>query len=168
LGGGRLVVQRSTSYRALWILPLFLAVVAWCWLQSRGLERQQLKWFQRVALQAFLGGSLLVTLATHLSPYQPPRDPDHCPYLPSTAVGSRFSTSLYDIDIVISRGLVYAAGAPITLSLPLVVVVAVGFAVGTVDVRPPLSVAMAIVVLLVEPVKSGCGGWPAGWSRRPS
>jgi signal transduction histidine kinase len=147
----------------LWIFPLFLAVVAVVlrFRKSRGLERQQLKWFiAAVALQAILwAGSLVVTLATHLSPYQNHYFEILIPLsllaIPLAIGIAILRHRLYDIDIVISRGLVYAGLATFITLAYLAVVVAVGFAVGT-GGRPnlPLSVgAMAIVVLLIQPVR---------------
>ncbi|HEY8813859.1 MAG TPA: sensor histidine kinase [Candidatus Dormibacteraeota bacterium] len=153
----------TTLSGVLWILPVFAAVVALAvrFRRSRGLERQQLKWFlTAVALQAALwGGSLLVSLTTHLSPYQNPYFEILIPLallaLPLAIGVAILRHRLYDIDVVISRGLVYAGLATFITAAYLLVVVGIGFAVGT-GGRPnlPLSVvAMALVVVLIQPVR---------------
>jgi signal transduction histidine kinase len=147
----------------LWLPPLVLAVVASGvrFRRSRGLERQQLKWFlAAVALQAILwAGSFVLTLLTHLSPYQNPYFEALIPLatlaMPLAIGVAILRHRLYDIDIVISRGLVYAGLATFITVAYLVVVVGIGVAVGT-GGRPnlPLAViAMAFVVVLVQPVR---------------
>lgn len=146
-----------------WILPLFAsaAAVAVRFRRSRGAEWQQLKWFvAAVGLQALLwAGALLATLATHQSPYQIPYFEILIPLallaLPLAIGVAILRHRLYDIDIVISRGLVYAGLAAFITVAYLLVVVGSGFAVGT-GGRPnlPLSiVAMGLVVVLVQPVR---------------
>ena len=147
----------------LWILPLFAAVVALGvrFRRSRGLERQQLKWFlAAVAFQAALwAGSFAVSPMTHLSPYQNPYFEILIPLallaMPLAIGVAILRHRLYDIDVVISRGLVYTGLATFITAAYLVVVVGIGFAVGT-GGRPnlPLSVvAMALVVVLIQPVR---------------
>jgi signal transduction histidine kinase len=147
----------------LWLLPLFVAVAALGvrFRRSRGLERQQLKWFlAAVGFQATLwAGSFVATLVTHLSPYQNPYFEALIPLallaMPLAIGVAILRHRLYDIDIVISRGLVYAGLAAFITVAYLLVVVGIGFAVGT-GGRPnlPLSVvAMALVVVLIQPVR---------------
>jgi signal transduction histidine kinase len=153
----------TTLSGVLWILPVFAAVVALGvrFRRSRGLERQQLKWFlTAVALQAALWtGSFVVSWTTHLSPYQNPYFEILIPLallaLPLAIGVAILRHRLYDINVVISRGLVYAGLATFITVAYLLVVVGIGFAVGT-GGRPnlPLSVvAMALVVVLIQPVR---------------
>jgi len=154
----------TTLSGVLWILPVFAAVVALGvrFRRSRGLERHQLKWFlAAVALQATLWAcSFAVSSTTHLSPYQNPYFEILIPLallaMPLAIGVAILRHRLYDIDVVISRGLVYAGLATFITVAYLLVVVGVGFAVGT-GGRPnlPLSVvAMAIVVVLIQPVRT--------------
>ncbi len=153
----------TTLSGVLWIIPLFAAVVALGVRvrRSRGPERQQLKWFlAAVAFQAILwASSFAVSPVTHLSPYQNPYFEALIPLAMLTmplAIGvAILRHRLYDIDIVISRGLVYAGLATFITVAYLLAVVGIGFVVGT-GGRPnlPLSIiAMALVVVLIQPVR---------------
>jgi len=81
---------------------------------STGVARQQLKWFlAAVGLQAALwAGSLAATAVTHLPPYQNPYFEILIPLallaMPLSIGVAILRHRLYDIDIVISRSLVYA------------------------------------------------------------
>ena len=148
----------------LWILPLFAAVAALAvrFRRSRGMERQQLKWFlAAVGLQAALwAGALIASLLTHQSPYQTPYFEALIPLslmlLPLAIGAAILRHRLYDIDVAISRGLAYTGLAAFITLAYLLVVVGVGLALGT-GGRPnlPLSViAMALVVVLIQPVRA--------------
>jgi hypothetical protein len=146
------------------VLAIFAAVgaLALRFRRSVGTERQQLKWFlAAVGLQAVLwAGALAVASVNHQAPYQVRYFDVLIPMalltLPLAIGVAILRHRLYDIDVVISRGLVYAGlGILITVAY-LSVVVAIGLALGT-GGRPnlPLSViAMAVVVVLVQPVRS--------------
>jgi signal transduction histidine kinase len=147
----------------LWLLPLFgaAAAVVVRFRRSSGVARQQLKWFlAAVSLEAALwAGSFVASALTTLSPYVAPYFDILIPLallaMPLAIGVAILRHRLYDIDIVISRGLVYAGLATFITVAYLLVVVGIGFAVGT-GGRPnlPLSVvAMAIVVVLVQPVR---------------
>ena len=147
-----------------WILPLFAAVAAVVvrFRRSQGRERLQLKWFvAAVVLQAALwAGGFLATLVTHQSPYQTPYFAALIPLglllLPLSIGGAILRHQLYEIDVVIRRGLAYAGLAAFITLAYLLVVVGVGVALGT-GGRPnlPLSViAMALVVVLIQPVRA--------------
>jgi len=129
--------------------------------RSRGVERQQLKWFlAAVGLQAALwAGSLAATSQTHQAPYQAPYFEFLIPLAllaVPTAIGiAILRHRLYDIDVVISRSLVYAGLAAFITIAYLLVVVGVGLAVGT-GGRPnlPLTiVAVALVGFFIHPVR---------------
>ena len=148
----------------LWILPLFAAVAALAvrFRRSRGMKRQQLKWFlAAVGLQAALwAGALIASLLTHQSPYQTPYFEALIPLslmlLPLAIGAAILRHRLYDIDVAISRGLAYTGLAAFITLAYLLVVVGVGLALGT-GGRPnlPLSViAMALVVVLIQPVRA--------------
>jgi signal transduction histidine kinase len=148
----------------LWILPLFAAVAALAirFRRSRGMERQQLKWFlAAVGLQAALwGGAFIATLVTHQSPYQTPYFAALIPLalllLPLAIGAAILRHRLYDIDIVISRGFAYAGLAAFITLAYLVVVVGIGLTLGT-GGRPNLAlsvIAMAFVVVLIQPVRA--------------
>jgi len=148
----------------LWILPLFAAVAALAvrFSRSRGIQRQQLKWFfAAVALEAALwSGAFVATLFTHQSPYQTPYFAALIPLalllLPLAIGGAILRHRLYDIDVVISRGLAYAGLVAFITLAYLLVVVGVGLALGT-GGRPNLLlsvVAMGLVVVLIQPVRA--------------
>ena len=148
----------------LWILPLFAAAAALAvrFRRSRGAEQLQLKWFvAAVALQVVLwAGAFLATLVTHQSPYQTPYFAAVIPLamlLMPLAIGAAILRHrLYDIDLVVSRGLAYAGLAAFITVAYVLVVVGVGLALGT-GGRPNLPlfvIAMALVALLVQPVRA--------------
>ncbi len=154
----------SLASGVLWFLPLLAAVAALAtrFRRSRGIERQQLKWFfAAVALEAALwAGALLATLFTHQSPYQTPYFaaliPSALLLLPLAVGVAILRHRLYDIEIVMSRGLAYA-GLVVFITLAyLLVVVGVGLALGT-GGRPNLLlsvIAMALIVVLIQPVRT--------------
>jgi signal transduction histidine kinase len=146
------------------VLAIFASVGAMAvrFRKSRGIERQQLKWFfAAVGLQAVLwAGSLAVASVTHQAPYQVPYFDALIPLALLTvplAIGvAILRHRLYDIDIVISRGVVYGGVAAFITIAYLLVVVGIGLAIGT-GGRPnlPLAViAMAVVVVLIQPVRA--------------
>jgi signal transduction histidine kinase len=144
---------------ALLLLPLFAAAAALAvrFRNSTGIPRQQLKWFlAAVCLQAVLWAvSQAATPLTSLSPYYHIFFPVALMAVPLAIGVAILRHRLYDIDIVISRGLVYAGLAAFITVAYLLVVVGIGFVVGT-GGRPnlPLSVvAMALVVVLIQPVR---------------
>lgn len=153
----------TTVAGVLWLLPVIAAVAALTvrFRRSRGMERQQLKWFvAAVGLQAILwAGAFIAGLVTHQSPYQAPYFEILIPLalmaVPLAVGIAILRHRLYDIDIVISRGLVYAGLAAFITAAYLLVVVGVGLAFGTGgSPNLPLSVvAMAVVVVLVQPVR---------------
>jgi signal transduction histidine kinase len=128
---------------------------------STGVARQQLKWFlAAVGLQAALwAGSLAATAVTHLPPYQNPYFEILIPLallaMPLSIGVAILRHRLYDIDIVISRSLVYAGLAACITVAYLLVVVGIGLAVGT-GGRPSLPltvVAMALIAMLIQPAR---------------
>jgi signal transduction histidine kinase len=146
----------------LWVLSLLgaLAAVAARFRRSAGVARQQLKWFlAAVGVQAALwvvsfAVSAITRLAPYLNPYFDVLIPLSLLLLPIAIGVAILRHRLYDIDLVISRGLAYAGLAAFSTLAYLLVVVAVGLAVGT-GGRPNLAltiVAVAIVGLLVHPV----------------
>jgi signal transduction histidine kinase len=144
----------------LFLLPLFAsaAVLAVRFRRSTGVARQQLKWFlAAVCLQAVLwAASQAATPLTNLSPYYDIFFPLALMAMPLSIGVAILRYRLYDIDIVVSRSLVYAGLAAFITLAYVLVVVAIGFAVGT-GGRPnvPLSiVAMALVVVLIQPVRA--------------
>jgi len=153
----------TTLSGVLTVLALFAAVGALAvrFRRSASTERQQLKWFfSAVGLQAVLwAGSLAVASVTHQAPYQTPYFDVLIPLALLTmplAIGvAILRHRLYDIDVVISRSVVYAGLAAFITIAYLLVVVGVGLVLGT-GGRPtvPLSViAMAVVVVLIQPVR---------------
>jgi signal transduction histidine kinase len=148
----------------LWILPLFAAVAALAvrFRRSRGVERQQLKWFfAAVSLDASLwAGAFLATLFTHQPPYQTPYFAAALPLalllLPLAIGVAILRHRLYDIDVVMSRGLAYAGLAAFITIAYVLVVVGVGLVLGT-GGQPNLLlsvIAMALVVVLIQPVRA--------------
>ena len=146
------------------LLSLFAAAVAVLvrFRRSTGVPRLQLKWFlAAVAVQAVLwAASLLTSIVTSLAPYQNPYFEILLPLSQAAmplAIGiAVLRYRLYDIDIVISRGLVYTGLAAFITLAYLLVVVGVGLVVGT-GGRPNLIlsvVAMALVVVLIQSVRN--------------
>ncbi|MFI5269994.1 MAG: hypothetical protein ACHQ7M_21660, partial [Chloroflexota bacterium] len=130
--------------------------------RSRAAQRQQMKWFvTAVALQGLLwAASLPSTAILHVPPYQVPYFEVVIPFallaMPLSIGVAILRQRLYDIDVVISRGLAYAALAAFITSAYLVVVVGVGLLVGT-GGRPNLLLsilATAMVALLFQPVRA--------------
>jgi signal transduction histidine kinase len=130
--------------------------------RSRGVARQQMKWFvAAVVLQGILwAGSLIPALTYHVAPYQAPYFDVAIPFallaLPLAIGIGILRHRLYDIDLVISRGVAYAALAAFITAAYLVVVVGAGLLIGT-GGRPnlPLSiVATALVAVLFQPMRA--------------
>ena len=149
---------------ALQLLPLFVAAAAVVvrFRRSSGVARQQLKWFlAAVGFQAALwAASLATSSVTRLPPYQNPYFDFLLPLsqlaMPLAIGIAVLRHRLYDIDIVISRGLVYAALAAFITAAYLLVVVGIGLAVGT-GGRPnlPLSAAaIALVAVFIQPLRA--------------
>ena len=141
---------------------LFAAVgTLWVRFRRSGPDaRQQIKWFgATVTLQAALWGASQSTGALAPAAYQHPYFEVLIPValllVPASIGLAILRHRLYDIDLVISRGLSYAGMAAFITAAYLLVVVGAGLALGT-GGRPnlPLSVvAMAVVALLIQPVR---------------
>ncbi|GAC1484048.1 MAG: hypothetical protein PVSMB9_09930 [Candidatus Dormibacteria bacterium] len=130
--------------------------------RSRAAERQQMKWFvTAVALQGLLwAASLPQSAVLHVPLYRVPFFEVVIPFallaMPLAIAVAILRQRLYDIDLVISRGLAYAALAAFITAAYLVIVVGVGLVVGT-GGRPNfvLSIlATAAVALLFQPVRA--------------
>jgi signal transduction histidine kinase len=152
-----------TSLSAILLPALFAAAaaLAFRFRSSTGVARQQLKWILvAVALQAALwAGSTAASAVTHLPPYQNPYFEILIPAallaMPLAIGVAILRHRLYDIDIVISRSLMYAGLAAFITLAYLLVVVGIGLAVGT-GGRPslPLTVlALALIAMLIQPVR---------------
>jgi signal transduction histidine kinase len=146
------------------LVSLFIAAVSVLvrFRRSTGVPRLQLKWFlAAVGFQAALwAASLALSAQTHLAPYQNPYFELLIPLAQAAmplAIGiAILRHRLYDIDIVISRGLAYAGLAAFITGAYLLVVAGIGLLLGT-GGRPnlPLSVlAMGLVVVLLHPVQA--------------
>jgi signal transduction histidine kinase len=145
------------------VMAIFAAVAAMAgrFRKSQGVERQQLKWFfAAVGLQAVLwAGSVAAGAVTRQAPYQAPYFDILIPLalltLPVAIGVAMLRHHLYDIDVAISRSVVYAGLAGFITIAYLLVVVGIGLLLGT-GGRPnlPLSVlAMSLVVVLIQPVR---------------
>src|ERR1700730_1646794 len=139
----------------LWFLTLLAAVAALAvrFQRSSGVVRRQLKWFlAAVVFQAGLWlASTALTPVTNLAPYLNPYFDILIPLglltMPVAIGVAILRHRLYDIDIVISRGLVLPpVGAVITVAC-LLVVVGVGLALGT-GGRPNLPLSAAAIALV--------------------
>jgi signal transduction histidine kinase len=146
-----------------WLLSLFgaLAALAMRYRRSAGIARQQLKWFlAAVGLQAAVwagsfAASWLTGLAPYLNPYFDVLIPLTLMAMPIAIGVAVLRHRLYDINIVISRGLGYAGLAILITLAYLVVVVGVGLVLGT-GGRPnlPLTiVAVALVGFFINPAR---------------
>ena len=147
----------------LWLLSLLGAAAALAvrFRRSSGVEKQQLKWFlAAVGLQAAVwAGSFAASGVTRLAPYLNPYFDVLIPLtlmaMPLAIGVAMLQHRLYDIDVVISRGLAYAGLAALITIAYLVVVVGVGLAFGT-GGRPnlPLTiVAVALVGFFIHPAR---------------
>lgn len=152
----------------LWLLSLLGAVAALAvrFRRSTGVARQQLKWFlAAVGLQGALwvssfGISPITRLAPYLNPYYDVLIPLSLLVMPIAIGVAILRHRLYDIDVVISRGLAYAGLAVFITIAYILVVVGIGLALGT-GGRPNIAlsvVAMALVVVLIQPVRSRLQG----------
>lgn len=156
---GRLFRVLVALTGVLFLIPLLAAAVALAvrFRRSTGVARQQLKWFlAAVCLQAALWAVSQVATPLANFPYYDIFFPLALMAMPLAIGVAILRQRLYDIDIVISRGLVYAGLAAFITIAYLLVVIGVGLAVGT-GGRPnlPLSVvAMAVVVVLIQPVRA--------------
>lgn len=130
--------------------------------RSRGVERQQMKWFVAAAvLQGVLwAASLPPSAILRVAPYQVPYFDVLIPFallaLPIAIGIGILRYRLYDIDLVLSRGLIYGALAAFIAAAYLLIVVGAGLVVGT-GGRPNLGfsiVATAVVAVLFQPVRS--------------
>ena len=147
----------------LWALSVFgaLAALAVRFKKSSGAAKQQLKWFlAAVGLQgAVWAGSFAVSPITGLAPYVNPYFDVLIPLtlmaMPIAIGVAMLRHRLYDIDIVISRGLAYTGLAILITIAYLIVVVGVGLVLGT-GGRPnlPLTiVAVALAGVLIHPAR---------------
>ena len=151
-----------------WLLSLAggLASLVVRFLKSTGIARQQLKWFLvAVSLQgAVWAGSFIASAVTRLAPYV---NPYFDVLIPLTLLAMPLAIGvailrhrLYDIDVVISRGLAYTGLAAFITVAYLLVVVGVGLVLGTGGVPnlPLTVVAVALVGLLIHPVRTRLQG----------
>jgi signal transduction histidine kinase len=128
--------------------------------RSRGQERQQLKWFTYGAV--LFASGLVISVATVIGPGQnrPPDWAGTIQQLTSVAVPVAIAIAvlkyrLYDIDVVISRTLVYGALAAFITAIYVGIVVGVGTLVGS-GGQPNLVlsiVATAIVAVAFQPAR---------------
>jgi signal transduction histidine kinase len=148
----------------LWLLSLLgaLAALVARFRRSSGVERQQLKWFlaavgiQAVLWMASFAASALTRQGPYLNPYFNVLIPLSLLVMPIAIGVAILRHRLYDVDIVISRGLAYGGLAAFITAAYLLVVVGVGLALGT-GGRPNLAlsvITMAVVVVLAQPVRS--------------
>ena len=146
-----------------WLLSLFgaLAALAIRFRKSTGVARQQLKWLlAAVSLQgAVWAGSFIASAFSRVAPYQNNYFDVLIPLtllaMPIAIGVAMLRHRLYDIDVVISRGLAYAGLAALITIAYLLVVVGVGLAFGT-GGRPnlPLTIiAVALVGFFIHPVR---------------
>ena len=159
LPGALITVAAATMLAALFTA---VASVVIRFRRSRAESRQQMKWFvAAVVLQGVLwAGSLVPAMTTGVPPYQAPYFEVAIPFallaLPLAIGIGILRHRLYDIDLVLSRGVAYAALAAFITAAYLVVVVGAGLLIGT-GGRPnlPLSiVATALVAVLFQPVRA--------------
>jgi len=148
----------------LFMAAIFAAVAAVVlrYRRSRGEARRQLRWFMAAAvLQGVLwAGSLVPAFAYHVAPYQTPYFEVAIPFallaMPLAIGVAVLRDRLYDIDVLLSRGVSYAALAAFITAGYLFIVVGAGLLVGT-GGRPnlPLSIlATAVVAVLFQPVRA--------------
>ena len=156
------MLHAFSSFLLLAALLAAIAAVAVRYRRSRGEARRQLTWFMAaMVLQGLLwAGSLVPALAYHLAPYQTPYFEVAIPFallaMPLTIAVAILRERLYDLDLLLSRGLVYAALAAFITAGYLLIVVGAGLLVGT-GGRPnlPLSIlSTALVAVLFQPVRA--------------
>jgi len=121
------------------------------WRRSTGDERQQIKWFAFAAAVVVL----VVILASPLVSIPEEFQVLALPLLPIASAIAIFKYRLYDIDVVISKTVVFAALAAFVTAVYLAVVVGIGAVIGTTgEPNVVLSiVATAIVALAFQPLR---------------
>jgi signal transduction histidine kinase len=119
--------------------------------RSRGEERAQLKWFAAGAAVAATGFAVgIITVST---------GPAWvfallAPLIPISAGVAIFKYHLYDIDVVISKAVVFALLAAFIAAVYVAVVVGIGTLAGT-TTNPALSIAATVLVaVLFQPVRA--------------
>jgi signal transduction histidine kinase len=120
-------------------------------IRSRGEQRLQLKWFVYASVLA----AVAVTIATTVTQRPDMTFAIFVPLIPLAAGVAILKYRLYDIDVVISKTLVYGALAAFITALYVVVVVGVGSLVGSRG-RPNLALsilATAVVAVAFQPVR---------------
>ena len=155
--------QRIMDTQILGTIPFLLGLVCVAGLivrfrRSRGPERQQLKWFTYggVVFAAGIVGSFLTTLNTDT----PPQWANAIQQLSTVAIPIAIAIAvlkyrLYDIDVVISRTLVYGSLAAFITAVYVGIVVGVGTLIGS-GGQPNLVlsiIATAIVAVAFQPVR---------------
>ena len=122
--------------------------------RSRGLERQQLKWIAVAAAYAGIGLPLAVLLWDVWTPIRV-ITALILTALPLAVGAAILRYRLYDIDVVISRSLVFGALATFITAVYVAIVVGLGHLIGRGD-QPNLALsvaATAIVAVAFEPVR---------------
>ncbi len=120
------------------------------WRRSTGDERQQIKWFAFAAAIVVI----VVILASPLVGIPEEFQVLALPLLPIASAIAIFKYRLYDIDVVISKTVVFTALAAFVTAVYLAVVVGVGAAINTTGPNVGLSiVATAIVALAFQPLR---------------
>jgi signal transduction histidine kinase len=132
--------------------------------RSRGEERQQLKWLMLVAVAALSIFASMVLLAPFLDDGSAGAVVENAMWgslvivlalgIPAATVLAIFRYRLYDVDVVISKTIVYA-GLALFISLAYVaIVVGVGELLGGDDANPALQIAAtATVAIAFEPAR---------------
>ncbi len=127
--------------------------------RSRGEERQQMKWFVFGGAIVTLG-LLQLAVAVTTTSFNPPKASQILGVLcfaalPATTGMAILRHRLYDIDVVITRTVAYAALAGFITAVYVAIVVGLGAALGAGDeLNPALSIAAtAVVAAAFQPVK---------------
>jgi signal transduction histidine kinase len=118
---------------------------------ARGDERQQLKWFAYAAVLAVGGMVLTATLPLGLQPVS--AFVVFAPLIPIAAGIAVLKYRLYDIDLVISRTVVYAVLAAFITIVYVAIVVGIGTLVGDRSNAGLSLAATAIVALAFQPAR---------------
>jgi signal transduction histidine kinase len=143
-------------------LPAALAAAIACVLalvqryrRSRGEERQQMKWFAYAGVATLLllpGNTVAAT-----TPILQAMGFVSIPLLPAAIAVAVFRYRLYDVDVVISKTVVYTALAGFITAVYVAIVVGLGAVIGAGTSKPNLGLsilATAVVAVAFQPVRS--------------
>ena len=164
------LTNNNGTLQSLLFLLIFLILVAAVvvrFRRSRGVERRQMRWFAYVAATAL--GIFILTFTPLLSNAGTAIDNYTLDFglvvaLPLAIGLAVMRYGLYDLDVFISRSIVYGSLAVFITAVYVGIAVGIGTLVGS-GGKPNLGLsilATAIVAIGFQPAASACRKWPTG------